>query len=208
MPPILAHAFDIETSSRKIGNNRLMSIGAVVLEISKHRTEIIHRFFEVIEWDGGLDMSDESTARFWSEFPEQFKASTVGGKPPAVVAKALMEHIKEIQNLAIRRKCKYVQVFDNTYFDVPWIDWFLCTHGPPEALPLRHNYLTGWMTREHMVSVTERIEALREIKCAPPPFKASFTNTHHPVDDAAAIAERYAHYLDHCRILRRSARES
>lgn len=203
-PTILAHAFDIETSHRKIGDNRLMSIGAVVLEISPRRPpEVIHRFFEVIEWKDGLDMSDKSTAEFWHEFPKEFKESTTGGKPPGVVAASLMTHIREIQNLALRRKCNYRQVFDNTYFDVPWIDWFLCTHGPEDALPLRHNYFTGFMSREHMVSITERLEALKDIHQSPPPFKPSVLNTHHPVDDATCIAERYAHYLDYCRTFRK-----
>lgn len=192
----LAHAFDIESTGPKIGPGRLMSIGACCLEIPRHGpVEVIDSFFAVIEWPEGLVYDDEKTKRFWDQHPEAHAQSTTGGGDPEAVAASLKEHISRVQYIAGKRKTKYVVVTDNAYFDVPWIDWFLCTYTQ-DGLPLRHNYHTGWMSGECMCDVNERARALRDVGVSInlKAFHSNVPHDHHPLHDATRLAEMYAYY--------------
>lgn len=204
----LIHSFDVETSGPKIGPRRLMSIAACVLEVdpSGRRREIINRFFGVVAWPEGILYDCPATHAFWKREPMAWKMSTTGGQPPHVVAHRLCEHIAEVQRVAIKRNAKYVVLTDNAYFDVPWIDWFLCTYTDA-GLPLRHNYHTGWM-RDGVVDLSERLNALKDVSIdiAMSSFRPSVPSDHNPLNDATANAERYAYYLRQIHRLTRSHR--
>ena len=192
---VLAHSFDVETSSPTIGEGKLMSIGACVLEIPNNGTvEVIDTFCENIDWEGGLVFDHPKTEQFWKDNPDAFATCTKEVSPPSVVAGRLRDHIRAVQEIANKRKAKYVIVVDNAWFDVPWIDWFLSSFSA-EALPLRHNYLTGWMSVENVVDVNQRIRALRDIGLrvnVPPDIVEGAEHT--PLTDAKCIAHKFAFY--------------
>lgn len=191
-----AHSFDVEVSSPKLGERRLMSIGAVCLEISRRRPpEVINRFFAVIEWPGGLIQDHASTRTFWKGNPTAWKTNTTGGRPPAEVADALEKHLREVQRTAKLRRATYRLVSDNRRFDFAQLDAFLGTHSSGPGLPLRHNRETGWMGSDAVVDINERSQALRDVGIVLPRFAPSVAADHTPVNDAIANAERYAHYL-------------
>lgn len=192
----LAHAFDIETSGPQIGPGRLMSIGACCLEIPKHGpVEVINSFFVTIAWDGGLVFDHAATRDFWDKNPDALRHSTTACVSPSNAACALRAHICNVQQTALRRRAKYTVITDNAYFDVPWIDWFLCTFAK-DGLPLRYNYHTGWMPHAAMVDLSQRIQTLHDlgIQINMETFQATVPHDHHPLHDATGLAEKYAFY--------------
>ena len=192
---ILCHAFDVETSSPRFGPNRLMSVGCCCLEIPKSGpVEVVNSFQTNIDWGGPFVHDHKETERFWKEHPDAFARCTVNAVAPTVAAAALEAHIRSVQDIAAKRKARYVLVTDNAFFDVGWVDWLLTTHSPT-ALPLRHSYTAGWMTAENVVDVTQRLRALREAGFRiTVPKEATASVDHTPLNDATAIAQKYAFY--------------
>jgi len=198
---ILVHALDVETSRRRIGPGGLMSIGAVCVDSPKHRRgngEVVRTFFGVIAWPDGLVRDDPYTNDFWSRNPEAYAASTTGGEPPETVAARLHAHIAEVQAMATARRAQYVLATDNAFFDPGWIDWFLATYGPKEALPLRYHSTGGYMANHQMVDVGQRFQVLNESGVSYPRFRPPRGDgdglLHCPTDDALRIVRRYEHY--------------
>lgn len=210
--PELVHAFDIEATHPKVGDRRLMSVAAVCLELPTAPRrfrgpsgpgQVVDSFFGVVEWPDGLDVSDAGTAAFWRAHPAAWKASTEGGAPPAVVARRLHEHIAAVQLTAERRRIGYKVLTDNAFYDPGWIDWFLATHGPDAALPLQHHSVKGYMSARNKVDVSQRYEALRELRLPYKPFvdDGGAALAHHPLHDATRIARSYEHYRNVIRSL-------
>jgi hypothetical protein len=203
----LAHAFDVETSSPFLGPNRLMSIGACCLEIPRHGSvEVVNSFFVTIDWgEDGLVFDHPVTQKFWDDNPEAFKQSTTCGVSPQEAARALRDHIFFVQQTAERRRAKYVVVTDNAYFDVPWIDWFLCTYAE-NSMPLRHNYHTGWMSHDCVIDVNQRVQALQDIGVCinMGAFRSTVPHDHHPLHDATGLAEKFAFYKRMTRGIKRN----
>lgn len=186
---ILIHAFDIETSSRSIGPGSLMSIGMCCMELQPNgRTELINSFFEVIEWPDGL-VYDDVTREFWRTCESAHMISTTNGKPPHQVANALREHLNHVQCNAEKRRAKYRLVTDNAWFDVSWLDWFLCTYSE-EKLPLRHSKVFGYIPQSKLVDVSERSRVLQNIGVNLTPIVYN-RQLHHPYNDAIYIAQRF-----------------
>lgn len=204
--PVLAHAFDVEASRRRVGPRGLMSVAAVCLDIPTSRkrdrasqAQVIDTFFGVIEWPEGLLQDDEYTRKFWEENLEAWKASTEGGEPPETVAAKLWEHIKRVRETADKRQAHYKVVTDNGFYDPGWIDWFLSTYGPEEAMPLQIHHATGYISRKSKVDVSQRYEALWEAGLRHEPFRPEKYGcgdklAHHPLHDATMIARKYEHY--------------
>lgn len=204
----LAHAFDIETSGPRIGRHSLMSIAAVCLEIPKRGpVTIIDQFFVTLRWPEGL-VFDDKTRQFWAENPMAFAVSTTNTIPVKEAAHNLYTHIYAVQRKAHLRNAKYVVVTDNAYFDVAWIDWFLSTYTE-QGMPLRHNYFTGWMRSDRMINLSERLSTLHE---AGTPmdmrfFASTVPHDHTPLNDAKALAEKYAYYKRQLRAVRHVSEE-
>jgi hypothetical protein len=195
MPPILAHSFDVETTSPRIGPSRLISVGACCLEIPTNGpVTVVNSFMVNIEWPEPLVYDHDETEQFWRDHPEAFAKCTTGGVTPEAAAVALEAHVRAVQDVAAKRKAKYILVTDNSFFDVGWLDWLLTTYSTT-ALPLRHNYVTGWMSAENVVDVTQRLRALRDAGFRITVPKAAATSADHtPLNDATAIAHKYAFY--------------
>jgi len=191
---LVVHAFDVETSGPRIGKHSLMSIGAACVELSRGHVTILDRFFVTIRWPEGL-VFDETTRDFWHQNPQAFTTNTRNGKPVKEAAQMLYEHIHEAQRKASLRKARYVLLTDNAYFDVPWIDWFLCEHTE-RGLPLRHNYFTGWMGPQNVVDLSERLQCLREVNIDlnMQGFHSNTPHDHTPLNDALRLVERYAYF--------------
>ncbi len=192
---LIVHAFDVETSGPRIGKHSLMSIGAACVEITpRGQITVLDRFFVAIHWPEGL-VFDETTREFWRINPQAFAINTSNAKPVKVAAQLLYEHIYDVQRKAHLRKARYMVLTDNAYFDVPWIDWFLCEHTE-RGLPLRHNYFTGWLVPQNVVDLSERLQTLREVNMAPnmTAFHSSVPHDHTPLNDAIRLAERYAYF--------------
>lgn len=193
---ICVHAFDIETSSPRLGPQKLMSIGATCLTISKcGEQKTTYSFSAVINWENGLIFDHKKTKQFWDHNLEAYKMNTKDGKSPHDVARMLKDHISNIQRDAYEQNVKYIVLTDNSYYDVVWLDWFLSTYSK-DGLPLRINYWTGWMTSNQMVNLEERLQALKEINCFVDwsSFKATVKHDHTPLNDAIFLAEKYAYY--------------
>lgn len=192
---LVVHAFDVETSGPRVGKHSLMSVGAACVEISpRGHLTVLDRFFVTVRWPEGL-VFDENTREFWRTNPQAFTINTANAKPVKEAAQLLYEHIYEVQRKAHARKTRYVLLTDNAYFDVPWIDWFLCEHTE-KGLPLRHNYFTGWLGPPNVVDLSERMQTLREVHMAPnmQGFHSSVPHDHTPLNDAMRLAERYAYF--------------
>jgi hypothetical protein len=191
---LVVHAFDVETSGPRIGKHCLMSIGAACVEISRGHMTVLDRFFVTIKWPEGL-VFDEKTRDFWRQNQQAFLINTTNTKPVKEAAQMLYEHIYEAQRKASLRKARYVLLTDNAYFDVPWIDWFLCEHTE-RGLPLRHNYFTGWLLPSNVVDLSERIQCLKEVNIdlQMRSFHSATPHDHTPLNDALRLAERYAYF--------------
>jgi len=155
---------------------------------------VLDRFFVTIRWPEGL-VFDENTREFWRINQQAFAVNTSNAKPVKEAAQLLYEHILEVQRKAHARKVRYTLLTDNAYFDVPWIDWFLCEHTE-KGQPLRHNYFTGWLGPVSVVDLSERLQTLREVNMAPnmQGFQSTVPHDHTPLNDAMRLAERYAYY--------------
>ena len=98
-----------------------------------------------------------------------------------------------MQEVAAKRKAKYVLVTDNSFYDVGWLDWLLSTYSAT-ALPLRHSYTSGWLPADSVVDVTQRLRALRDIGLRVQVPRTSTCEAHTPLHDATEIAHKYAFY--------------
>ena len=204
----IIHSFDVETSTPRIGPGGLISVGVCCTELKPNgRFEVINQFFVTIDWtnSGGLRWDHPDTAAFWSRHPEALRINTADPVPPAQAGQRLWAHIKGVHDTTHKRGARYVLLVDNAYFDVPWIDWFLGAYCP-EALPLRHNYCTGWLAPAAVVNISERVQGLKDlgIEFRRNSFQPTTAHDHNPVHDARALAERYIHYLQYLQGLRRS----
>lgn len=199
----LVHALDIEVSHRRIGPNRLMSIGSCCIEMGPRRCELLHRFFITIDWGTPLEY-DYATESFWQRHPAALALNTANGVPPAEAASALVRHLIELHTVAHQRNARLVTVTDNAYFDVGWIDWFVSKYTS-NGLPLQHTYTAGWRRPGSCVDLGERMRGLRDVGIELPlaNFVSSAPHDHHPLNDAIHIAERYIWYVHHCRWIAR-----
>lgn len=192
---LVVHAFDVETSGPRIGKHSLMSVGAACVEISpRGHITVLDRFFVTVRWPEGL-VYDDNTREFWRQNSQAFLINTSDSKPVKEAAQELYQHIYDVQRKAALRKARYVLLTDNAYFDVPWIDWFLCEHTE-HGQPLRHNYFTGWLGPPNVIDLSERIQTLREVNMAPNMrnFYSQTPHDHTPLNDAMRLAERYAFF--------------
>lgn len=198
---LVVHAFDVETSGPRIGKHSLMSVGAACVEISPrgHMT-VLDRFFVTVRWPEGL-VFDDNTREFWRQNHQAFLVNTSDSKPVKEAAQELYQHIYDVQRKASLRKARYVLLTDNAYFDVPWIDWFLCEHTE-RGQPLRHNYFTGWLGAQNVIDLSERLQTLREVHMAPDmrDFHSLTPHDHTPLNDAMRLAERYAFFRQALRL--------
>jgi hypothetical protein len=195
MSATLVHAFDIETSGPRIGKHSLMSIAACCMEIPLVGPPVrFDTFCVTINWPDGL-VFDDATRQFWLAHPTAYEFSTTNTTSPEKAANLLYEHIHRTQLRAKVRNNRYVIVTDNAFYDIPWIDWFLCQYTE-YGMPLRHNYYTGWIKPAGVVDLTERLKALNDvgININMTAFKASVFNNHVPINDAIVLAERYIFY--------------
>ncbi len=195
MTSTLVHAFDIETSGPRIGRHSLMSVAACCIEIPIEGPAVqVDSFCVAIGWPNGL-VFDEPTRQFWALHPKAFEFSTTNTLAPNVAANLLYEHIHRTQLRAKLRDSRYVIVTDNAFYDIPWIDWFLCQFTE-YGMPLRHNYYTGWIKPAGVVDLTERLKALNEVgvNIKMRAFQPSVPNDHNPLNDAIGLAEKYVFY--------------
>ena len=206
----LAHAFDIETAGPRIGRHSLMSIAACCLEIPRQGPpQVINSFIVTIAWPDGLVFDPATKAEFWDRNPDALRVSTQNAVPPSQAAHMLHEHIRHVQETAQLRRANYVVVTDNAYFDIPWIDWFLCQYTE-RGMPLRYNYFTGWMKAHSVVNVNERIQALADagVTLNMQTFRATVPHDHNPLHDATALSQRYAYYRLATKPLRKRANQA
>lgn len=202
MTSVIAHSFDVELSGPIIGKHALLSIASCAMEITASGKEtIIDRFIAVvkhedIEWY-------PKTKQFWSRYPEALKFSTTGGVPIAEVAKKLDDHLTHVQTVAMKRRLGYFVVTDNSYCDIPWIDWLLGTHAG--KLPIRYSRIDGsYMSCSQMVNMVERAKTLQE--CGDHrKLKTNDTNDHNPLNDAINTAKWFSWY--HQNVKRRPPRQ-
>lgn len=192
---VLVHAVDVESTGPRIGYHSLLSIGCCCLEINgEHAPQIIDRFLVTIEWPNGL-VFDPTTLHFWKQHPAALVCNTSNTVAPEKAAELLLAHIKKIQHMAFVRKAQYVIVTDNPYYDVSWIDYLLRQYCP-DALPLRHNYFTGWMPSRQLVNINERLQGMRDIGVYlnMDGFCTTVVADHTPLNDAIILAQKYAYY--------------
>lgn len=191
---ILVQSIDIETTSKHVGPNRLMSIGVTSVEIPRFtKSYVIKTSFIKIKWPDGFEY-DEDTLAFWEKHKDAFVVNTCDGISPEAAAKELRDHIYDMHKLAFTRKMHYILLTDNSYFDVAWLDWFLSTYCPT-SIPLRYNYFTGYMYDSHFVNLKERLQALRDIGYIITIPKQGTPHDHTALNDSKRLVEDYEYYL-------------
>ena len=105
----------------------------------------------------------------------------------------LEAHVRSVQETAAKRKAKYVLVTDNSFFDVGWIDWLLCTYSKTATTQTQ---LRDWMDdRRQYGRCHTKTQVLREagFRITLPKSIGSYVD-HTPLNDATSIAHKFAFY--------------